>query len=90
MIARMESDGEKEWSVYILRCGDGTLYTGIAKDVAHRLKNHQAGRGAAYTKTHLPVSLVYQENNMTRSQALVREASIKRMRRDDKERLLSR
>ena len=89
MIQRMKEVGEKEWSVYILRCGDGTFYTGIAKDVLSRLKRHQGGKGAAYTKTHLPVTLIYQENDMTRSEALVREAAIKRLKRQDKEKLLA-
>lgn len=87
MISRMEAGGEKEWSVYILRCGDDTFYTGIAKDVTSRLKKHQCGKGAAYTKTHLPVTLVHQENNLTRSEALIREAAIKRLKRQDKEKI---
>jgi putative endonuclease len=89
MIERMSGSGEKEWSVYILRCGDGTFYTGIAKDVLSRLQKHQCGKGAAYTKTHLPVTLIYQENEMTRSEALMREAAIKRLKRPDKEKLFS-
>ncbi|MFH2202808.1 MAG: GIY-YIG nuclease family protein [Elusimicrobiota bacterium] len=68
---------KKEYSVYILTCAGGTLYTGIAKDVRARLKQHRAGKGAAYTRTHLPVRLVYQEDGFTRSEALVREARIK-------------
>jgi putative endonuclease len=87
MIQGMENKGDKCWSVYILRCGDGTLYTGVAKDVAARLKVHQCGKGAAYTKTHLPVELVYQENNFTRSEALIREAAIKRLPRVQKNKL---
>src|SRR4051812_32019030 len=79
MIANMRPDGPTDWSVYILRCGDGSLYTGVAKDVSARLKQHQSGRGAAYTRTHLPVGLVYQENGLTRSGALIREAFLKRL-----------
>lgn len=78
-------EGPKDWSVYLLRCGDGSLYTGVAKDVGERLKKHQAGRGAAYTRTRLPVALVYQENGYTRSEALVREARIKRWPKARKE-----
>jgi predicted GIY-YIG superfamily endonuclease len=89
MIQGMEISGEHIWNVYVLRCGDGTLYTGIAKDVFLRLEKHQKGKGAAYTKTHLPVELVYQEEKLTRSQALTREAAIKRLRRKDKEKLIS-
>jgi predicted GIY-YIG superfamily endonuclease len=89
MIRRMKKSGKKAWSVYILRCGDGSLYTGIAKDVAVRLGKHQSGRGAAYTRTHLPVALLYQENGMTRSAALVREAAVKRLPRRGKETLIA-
>ena len=89
MIKRMKSRGKREWSVYVLRCGDGSLYTGIAKDVAARLAQHTKGRGAAYTRTHLPVQLVYQKSKFTRSAALVREAQVKRLPRLRKERLVS-
>jgi len=88
MIHRMKKRGKKEWSVYILRCGDQTLYTGISKDVQARLAKHQSGKGAAYTRTHLPVTLVYQEHRMNRSTALIREAAIKRLPRQKKEKLL--
>ena len=72
------------WSVYILRCRDGTYYTGIARDVQERLRKHQAGKGAAYTRTRLPVELLYEENDLPRSEALVREARIKAMPREKK------
>ena len=88
MIERMKNGGEKIWSVYILRCGDGTLYTGIAKDVTARVLCHSAGKGAAYTRTHLPVALVYREESLTRSEALIREARIKRLPRRKKEDLI--
>ena len=88
MIKHMKGGGEKDWSVYMLRCGDGSLYTGIAKDVEVRLKRHNAGKGAAYTRSHLPVKLVYQEALFTRSQALIREAQVKRLPRARKEKLL--
>jgi len=81
------AEGQPEWSVYIVRCGDDTLYTGIAKDVEQRLKKHNAGTGAAYTRTRGPVRLLYQENGFTRSGALVREAAIKRLPREKKETL---
>lgn len=70
-----------EWSVYIVRCGDDSLYTGIAKDVRARLEAHNSGRGAAYTRSHLPVKLVYRENGLSRSAALTREARIKALER---------
>lgn len=88
MIAGMKTDGLREWAVYILRCGDGSLYTGIAKNVEDRLRKHRQGKGAAYTRTHLPVHLVHQEDNMTRSQALVREACLKRISKKSKEQFL--
>jgi predicted GIY-YIG superfamily endonuclease len=88
MIRRMKKRGKKEWSVYILRCGDNSFYTGIAKDIQARLAKHQKGKGAAYTRTHLPVSLIYQETSMTRSAALIREAAIKSLPRPRKEKLI--
>ena len=72
-----------------MRCGDGSLYTGIAKDVFARLSQHNKGKGAAYTRTHLPVQLVYQKSKFTRSTALVREAELKRLPRPRKELLVS-
>jgi predicted GIY-YIG superfamily endonuclease len=88
MLQNMKKGGEKVWNLYILRCGDGTLYTGVAKDVQARLQKHQRGKGAAYTRTHQPVQLIYQEQNMTRSEALIREAQIKRLPRTSKEKLI--
>ena len=67
--------------VYILRCGDGTLYTGCTNDLPRRLQAHQSGRGAKYTRSRLPVELVYQEAVPDRSAALRREAAIKRLYR---------
>ncbi len=87
MLRGMQKGGAADWSVYILRCGDGTLYTGVAKDVEGRLKQHRCGKGAAYTRTHLPVSLLYEEKNLTRSRALIREAEIKRLPKISKEKL---
>ena len=85
MIQGMKRRGRKEWTVYILRCRDGSLYTGIAKDVQARVKQHSEGRGAAYTRTRLPVALLYQQACLTHSQALIREAKIKAMPRSKKE-----
>ncbi len=90
MIRRMKKSGAGDWAVYILRCGDGSLYTGIAKDVSARVKQHNEGRGAAYTRTHRPVTLLYQEEGLTRSDALNREAKIKAMPRSKKEEIISR
>jgi predicted GIY-YIG superfamily endonuclease len=90
MIQRLKNKGRREWNVYVLRCGDGTLYTGVAKNIEERLKQHRHGKGAAYTRTHLPVELVYEETKLTMSEALIREAGIKRMPRASKEKLIFR
>jgi predicted GIY-YIG superfamily endonuclease len=89
MINGMKRGRKKEWSVYILRCGGDTLYTGIAKNVAARVLQHALGKGAAYTRTHLPVELVYSETGLTHSKALKREAAIKRMSKQKKESLIT-
>ena len=88
MIQRMKRRGRKDWTVYILRCGDGSLYTGIAKDVQARVKQHSEGRGATYTRTRLPVKLLYQQESLTHSKALIREAQIKAMPRSKKEEII--
>lgn len=72
------------WAVYILRCGDGTLYTGATCDVARRLRQHRAGRGARYTRSRLPVALVYLEGARDRGAALRREAALKQLTRAEK------
>jgi len=72
------------WIVYILRCSDGTLYTGITNDLDRRLEAHQAGTAAKYTRTRRPVALVYHEASTGRGAALKREAEIKRLRRSEK------
>ena len=77
-----------DWHVYILRCADGTLYTGIATDVDARLAVHNAGKGAKYTRGRLPVALVYRETAETHSTALKRELAIKRLPTEAKRRLL--
>jgi len=79
----------REWSVYILRCADYTLYTGIAKNVEARIQAHNLGRGAAYTRGRGPMLLLREEPKMTHSQALIREAQIKKLSRVEKEELIS-
>ena len=88
MIQGMKRRGRKDWAVYILRCADGSLYTGIAKDVQTRLKQHKVGRGATYTRTRLPVELLYRQEGLTHSEALIREAKIKAMPRSKKEEII--
>lgn len=70
--------------VYILRCADGTLYTGWTTDIEHRLKAHNAGTGAKYTKPRRPVELAYCEECEDKSSALKREAEIKKLTRAEK------
>lgn len=72
------------WYVYMLRCGDDTLYTGCTNDVSRRLAAHQKGVGAKYTRSRLPVELVYQETLPDRSAALRREAAVKKLSRQQK------
>jgi predicted GIY-YIG superfamily endonuclease len=72
------------WFVYLLRCADGTLYTGIAKDVSRRCQQHNAGTASRYTRSRLPVVVVYQEAHASRSLALRREAAIKSLSRRQK------
>ena len=79
---------DKSWKLYILRCGDGTLYTGITTDVEARLEAHRAGKGAKYTRGRGPLELVYSEECGTHSEALKRELQIKAMTRDEKERTI--
>jgi predicted GIY-YIG superfamily endonuclease len=74
--------------VYILRCGDGSLYTGIAKDIERRLALHQAGRASRYTRSHLPVALVWSCEIDSWSGALSEERRIKALGREGKEELL--
>lgn len=76
------------WYVYILRCGDGTLYTGITDNVPRRLAAHRAGKGAKYTRGKGPLELVYQEEVPDKSVALRREYRIKQLSRGEKERLV--
>ena len=75
--------------VYILRCSDGSLYCGWTTDLEHRIKVHNRGKGAKYTKSRLPVELVYYEEYKDRTDALSREWYIKRMSRDEKLQLIS-
>ena len=77
------------WLVYLLRCRDGSLYTGITNDLPKRLKAHATGKASPYTRSRLPVRLVYQEPQAGRSSALKREAAIKRLTRPAKLRLIA-
>jgi putative endonuclease len=74
---------------YILRCADGTLYTGWTNDIEKRLAAHNAGKGAKYTKPRLPVELVYFETHETKEEAMSREYAIKQLTRTQKETLIA-
>ena len=75
---------EGKWYLYILRCGDGTLYTGITTDVEKRLAAHRAGKGAKYTRGRGPLELVYQEEVENHSAAAKREWQIKQLKKKEK------
>lgn len=82
------TDTKNYWYVYMLRCSDESFYTGITNNVAKRLKEHNTGNGAKYTKGRRPVNLVYRERQANQSLALKREAQIKKWRKPNKEKLI--
>ena len=75
---------EKTWWVYILRCGDGTFYTGVTTDVAARLEAHRSGTGAKYTRSRGPLQLAYSEKCQDKVTAFQREYAIKQLKRSEK------
>lgn len=75
---------EKTWWVYMLQCGDNTLYTGMTDNIDRRIAEHQAGKGAKYTRERSPITLVYKEKCENKSQALRRESQIKHLTRREK------
>jgi putative endonuclease len=77
-----------DWAVYILRCSDGSYYTGITNALTRRIEQHNSGKGAKYTKGRGPVELVYHEKQIDRSSASCREAEIKKLSKDQKETLI--
>ena len=79
---------DKTWKLYLLRCKGGSLYTGITTDVEARLEAHRRGKGAKYTRGRGPLELAYTEECGTHSQALKREAEVKRLTREEKEQLM--
>lgn len=79
----------KSWFVYILRCKDGTLYTGSTDDVQRRLAVHNSGKGAKYTRSRTPVEVVYSEECESYSAALKREYAIKQLSRQEKLKLIN-
>ena len=79
---------ESKWYLYILRCGDNTLYTGITTDPEKRLEAHRSGKGAKYTRGRTPLELVYREECENHSHALKREHAVKALTRAEKEKLI--
>ena len=80
---------EKVWTVYILECGDGTLYTGITDDLERRLRAHAQGKGAKYTRGRGPLKLRYREELPDKGAALKREYAIKQLSKPEKMALFS-
>jgi len=80
---------EAVWSLYILRCRDGSFYTGVTNDIERRFRMHEAGRASRFTRIRRPVVLVYQEKCGSRSQALLRECAVKSLGRKGKEDLVA-
>jgi len=100
-VASIETDGVpdrlgcvaqagKQWGVYLLRCGDDSLYAGATNDLAARVARHQRGLGSRYTRSRLPVELAYWEPCADRSAALKREVALKRLSRSAKLALIAR
>jgi putative endonuclease len=81
--------GHSCWWVYVVRCADRSLYTGVTTDVPRRVQQHNAGDASRYTRSRLPVQLAYRETAADRGTALRREAEIKRLSRKAKERLIA-
>lgn len=84
-----EEEGKKNYT-YILTCADGTYYCGWTNDLDKRIKAHNEGRGAKYTRSRRPVTLVYWEEFSTKTEAMQREAAVKKLTRQQKERLIAR
>lgn len=80
---------KEKWSLYVAECADGSYYTGIAKDVEKRIESHNSGKGAKYTATHGPVTLVFQEPQGDYSTALRREYQVKSLSKERKVRFVA-
>jgi len=72
------------WYFYLLKCSDGSLYAGATTDTKRRVRQHNAGKGGAYTRSRVPVKLIYRESYPDRSTAFRREAEVKRLSRPEK------
>ena len=78
------NQNKMDWVVYVLKCGDGSLYTGITNNLAKRILAHEQGSGAKYTKGRAPFSIIYTERYKNRSDATKRELEIKKLSRQEK------
>ena len=87
-VLKLKRQLSEQWIVYILRCADGTLYTGITNNPDRRLNQHNAGTASRYTRSRLPVAMLYRENQPSKSSALKRELEIKALSRDAKLKLI--
>ncbi|WP_150046325.1 MULTISPECIES: GIY-YIG nuclease family protein [Methylomonas] len=83
------SESPKAWSVYIVICSDGALYTGISTDVDRRFRQHASGKGAKFFRTRRPLRIAYIENGYDKSQASRRERAIKRLKSEQKRSLIA-
>tara|TARA_B100000963_G_C22447779_1_gene589627 strand:- start:548 stop:835 length:288 start_codon:yes stop_codon:yes gene_type:complete len=83
MIIRMKNF--MNWTVYMVKCNDNSIYTGISNDLKKRLENHAKGKGSKYIRTRLPFKLIYEEECQSRSNALKREIEIKKLTKKNKE-----
>jgi predicted GIY-YIG superfamily endonuclease len=81
----VKKSGKKTWSMYILKCGDGTLYTGITNDMELRFQMHKSGVASKYTRSRLPVKIVHRESCRGRVDALKKEYAVKQLSRTEKE-----
>ena len=88
-MSKEEKDKKEKNYTYMLRCGDGSLYTGWTNDLEKRVETHSTGKGGKYTRSRLPVELVYYEVFHTKEEAMKREAAIKKMGKSEKEKLVS-
>lgn len=82
------SDDGATWSVYLIRCHDGSLYTGITTDVARRFAEHESGKGAKYLRGRTPLILAWRQEIGSRSEALIAEVAIKKLPKAEKEALV--
>ena len=85
---KMAETTNKAWFLYLVRCADGSLYTGITNNVTRRFQQHNTGTASRYTRSRLPVELIYQESQASRGVALKRELAVKAMSREEKESLI--